>query len=468
MRSLRFLVLSLFFVALFSAAVWPERQSGSGPVLYEGARLILGDTTAPVDDGAFVVANGRFTAVGRRGAITAPRGARRVDLSGKTVMPALVNVHVHMGYEGYTTWGAENHTPANLLDHVRREAFYGVAAATSVGTSPTEQALQFQRDQQAGKFPPAARFLFMPGMAPPKGGPDAVLIIATNKLGVINEVSTPEEARARVRRMAEQKIGHVKMWVDDRGGSYPKLQPETWHAIIDEAHKQGMIVHAHAIQLADQKAVVRAGADVLVHMVQRQPLDEEYLAILREKKPYWATVIGLGDPTEVCQPNPFFEQALPPQVVAKIRATTERRPLAPSCGAPSPTAGQRESQMAINFPQYLAAGTRVVLGTDTGIQPGHTFGSGEHVEMARWVQLGMSPSEAIVAATSRPAQLMGLGDLGTLATGKRASFIVLDANPLENIRNTRTISDVYLDGARFDREALLREWRQNSELRTQN
>ena len=80
-----------------------------------------------------------------------------------------------------------------------------------------------------------------------------------------------------------------------------------------------------------------------------------------------------------------------------------------------------------------------MLGTDTGIRSRHTFGSGEHVEMARWVQLGMSPSEAIIAATSRPAQLMGLPDLGSLATDKRASLIVLDANPLENIRNTREL-----------------------------
>jgi imidazolonepropionase-like amidohydrolase len=461
MRSSTFLAASLLIVAAYSVPLRSERQRGPEAVLYEGARLIIGDASAPIEDGAFVVANGRFTAVGRRGAVAATRGARRVELSGKTIMPAFVNVHVHMGYEGYTTWRAENHTPANVVDHLRREAFYGVAAAMSVGTSPTEQALQIQRDQQAGKFPPAARFLFMPGMAPPRGGPDAVLIVATNKLGVINEVSTPEEARARVRRMAEQKIGHVKMWVDDRGGTYPKLQPDTWLAIIAEAHKHGMIVHAHAIQLADQKAVVRAGTDVLVHMVQRQPLDDEYLAILREKKPYWATVIGLGDPTEVCQPDPFFEQALPPQVVATIRATKQRRPLSPSCGPPSPTAAQREAQMAINFPQYLAAGTRVVLGTDTGIQPGHTFGSGEHVEVARWVQLGMSTSEAIVAATSRPAQLMGLSDLGSLTPGKRASFIVLDDNPLENIRNTRKIAAVYLDGARFDREGLLAEWRQS-------
>jgi imidazolonepropionase-like amidohydrolase len=446
-------------VASLSAMAYSQRRTPAQPVLYEGARLIVGDGSPAIERGAFVVHDGRITAIGPKGAVNTPAGAVRVPLTGKTVMPAMINVHVHIGYEGYTTWRAENHTPENVLDHLQREAFYGTAVTQSVGTSPTEQAIQFQRDQQAGKFPPASRFFFMPGMAPPNGGPDAVLRVATTALRVVNEVSTPQEARAAIQAMAGKNIKAVKMWVDDRRGTYPKMTPEVYTAIIDEAHKHQMIVHAHATTLPDQKAVVRAGADVLVHMVQSERLDDEYLALLKDKKPYWATVIGLGEPTAVCAPDPFFEQALPAAVIATIRATMERRPLAPSCGPPSPNAANREAMLAYNFPRMIASGARIVLGTDTGIQPGHTFGSGEHIELARWVHLGLTPADAIVAATQRPAQLLGLKDMGTLAVGKRADFIVLDGNPLENIRNTRLISSVFLDGVKFDRDALLAKWK---------
>ena len=130
-------------------------------------------------------------------------------------------------------------------------------------------------------------------------------------------------------------------------------------------------------------------------------------------------MIGLGDRTEVRDKDPFFEEALPASVVAQIRATTEPKPLAPSCGPPSPNAARREAILTHNLRQMVAAGARLVLGTDTGIHPGHTFGTGDHHELARWVQLGIPPAEAIVAATSRPAALLGIADMGRLRRKER-------------------------------------------------
>lgn len=433
----------------------------SAQVVYEGARLVFGDGRPPLENGAFVVAAGRIRDIGGKDEIVVRSDGRvtHVDLTGKTVMPTLVNVHVHIGYEGYTSWGAQNYTAANVLDHLQREAFFGVGVVQSVGSSPTDASIAFVRDQAAGKFAPAARFFFMPGMAPPNGGPDAVLLKGTQALHAVYEVSQPDEARAAVRSMAAKNLKNVKIWVDDRRGTYPKMTPEVYAAVIDEAHKHGMKVHAHATTLPDQKAVLRAGVDVLVHTVQNEPLDEEFIALLKEKKPYWTTVIGLGDRTEVCDDDPFVTQQLPASLVAKIRATTEPRPLEPSCGPRSPNFERREELLKKNFMTMIDAGARLVLGTDAGISSGYTFGSADHHEIARWVQFGLPPAQAIAAATSRPAELLGLTDTGVLASGARADFIVLDANPLDDIHNTRKIAAVYLKGKKLDRDALLAKWK---------
>jgi len=443
---------------LLIAALASPAFAQTPDVIYEGARLIIGDASPTIESGAFLVHNGHITAIGPMGSVHAPSGAEHVKLAGKTVMPALNNIHVHPGYEGYLSWSVQNHTRENMLDHLEREAFYGVGTVLSMGEQPTDFAIELQRDQLAGKFPPAARFFFAAGMAPPGGGPDALLIQGTGPLHAVYEVSTPEEAVAAVRRIAAKNVKELKFWVDNRDntrGAMKKMPPEVYTALIIEAHKHGMLVHAHATNLEDQKGVVKAGVDVLVHTLMAEKVDDEFLAILKAKRPYWTPVMGLGDRSELCDgPVPFIEQALPDSVVADIRAGKTWLP-SPPCSAPmTPQFAQREENLQYNFPKYISAGARIVLGTDAGVSQKYSFGFAEHHELGMYVRLGLTPAEAIIAATSRPTGVLRITDTGVLAIGKRADFLVLNANPLEGIRNTREIENVYLLGARLDRAAL--------------
>lgn len=429
-----------------------------GEVIYAGARLIIGDASAPIENGAFVVRAGHIVAIGQKGSVKAPSGAVHVDLTGKTVMPALNNIHIHIGYEGYVSWSVQNHTPENVLDHLEREAFFGVGTAMAMGDQPVDFALKFQQDQLAGKFPPAARFFFAAGFAPPGGGPDALLIQGTTPLHAVNEVSTADEAVAVVRKLAARNIKELKFWVDNRDnnrGGRKKMPPEVYTALIVEAHKHGMLVHAHATNLEDQKGVVKAGVDVLVHTLLAEKVDDEFLAILKEKRPYWAPVMGLGDRSELCDgSNPFIEQVLPDSVVADIRAGKAWLP-SPPCSAPATAQfAQREENLKYNFPKYIAAGARIVLGTDAGVSAKYSYGFAEHHELGMYVRLGLTPAEAIIASTSRPTEVLRIKDTGMLAKGRRADFVVLNANPLENIHNIREIDSVYLYGAKLDRTAL--------------
>src|SRR6266851_8922907 len=177
MRRLKLLTCSMVVGSVASIAIYSQ----SGSALYEGARLIIADSSAPIESGAFVVQNGHIGAIGKKGAIEAPAGAIRVDLTGKTVMPAIVNLHAHIGYERFTTRGdspaaSDNFTPENVLDHLQRQAFYGVGTVLDAGSGSIPMLAQFQVDEAARNFPPAAQILLMAGVVPPNGGPDSILI----------------------------------------------------------------------------------------------------------------------------------------------------------------------------------------------------------------------------------------------------------------------------------------------------
>jgi hypothetical protein len=193
------------------ATTGQTQQVPGGPLLFEGGRLIVGDG-ATIESSAFVVDNGRIARVGRKGDLQAPRGATRIDLTGKTVLPTMINDHLHLGYEGFTSWSGENYTRDNVINHLRREAYYGVGAVISTGTDPTDFALTLQKDQRAGTLGPAARYLFAAGAGPPGGGPnDGFLkIIKSSGRPTIYDLPSEAEARNVAQQLAARGVRFIK------------------------------------------------------------------------------------------------------------------------------------------------------------------------------------------------------------------------------------------------------------------
>ena len=410
-------------------------------VLFEGSRLIAGDGAAPIESSAFIVENGRISASGRKGELQLPAGAARVDLTGKTVMPALVDAHSHLGYTDVArmTTTAANYTSANLVDHLRRYAYYGIAATLSMGVDRGELPFELRAEPVAGAalFRTAGR-----GIALPNAGPGA-----DYRKDAAYGVTTEADARAAVRELAAKKVDIVKIWVDDRDGTVKKLPPEMYRAIIDEAHAQGLRVVAHIFDLADAKALLRSSIDGFAHGVRDLDLDDELIGLFKARPDVF--VIPNLPERETVDDLSWLSDTVPAAEIQRLRdARAARTPAAVK------QAIALYDVQARNLARLRAAGVRIGFGTDAGISVGWTA----HTELADMVAAGMTAADVIVAATRISAEILGLDQLGTIAAGKSADFIVLDGDPLQDITNTRRISDVYIRGQRVDRPAMKAAW----------
>lgn len=403
--------------ALFAAVVLAgacdagSDAPASSAVAFEGARVIVGDG-AVIEDAVFVVDGGSFVGVGAAGDVEVPEGAARMDLSGKTVMPAIVNAHFHLN--------PEREARTEQLQH---SAYYGTALAVSLGLDDGEAAFEMRdemladgaRSQTAGR-----------GITSPEPG----------RSEVPHWVTTEEEARAAVQELAAQQVDIVKIWVDDRGGQYERLSPELYGAVIDEAHANGLRVTAHVFRLEDAKGLLRAGIDAFAHGIRDMDIDDEVVELWQER-PHVVLVPNLPGPGVAETFDWLSGTVAAEQIVEMNEGSTDR-----------PQAQEAFGIQARNLVRLHGESFPVSFGTDGG-SPWAV-----HQELADMVRAGLTPADVIVAATSTSAEFVGADDLGTVAAGKSADFIVLDANPLDDITNTRAISAVYLRGAAVDRDAM--------------
>jgi imidazolonepropionase-like amidohydrolase len=438
---------SFLFLLIVSSLVHAQRPTKI--TFFEGARLILGDGKAPIENSAFIVENDHFTSVGRKGELQAPPGAVRIDLAGKTVMPAMVDVHSHFGFLNQKdgSMSKENFNPQNLLDHLQRYAYHGFAAAISMGTDFGELPYQLREEVHPG----AALFRTVGrGLAWPGSGPNDP---ARNDVPYV--VTTVEQARQAIRDLAPHRPDFVKIWVDDRNRTQKKLTPELYGAAIDEAHNYNLRTIAHVYDLEDAKGLVRAGIEGFTHLVRDKEVDDEFLQLLRQHPGVFVTPnLGITSRAmEAGRPawldDPLLHETIPSNEIKRLENQfANRRP-----DQPANTRASWDLQVR-NLAKMRTAGVRVVLGSDSAGDPSRTMGWHAIWELDALAKAGMTPADVIVASTRLAAETLKLDQLGTISPGRSADFVVLNANPLDNIANTRKIDRVYLRGDEVDRAAL--------------
>jgi len=396
-------------LAAFGGSSVPARAQAPAVTAFEGVRIIVGDGRPSIENGTLLVEGAKIAQAGAAVDVRVPQGATIVNLAGKTVMPTLIDTHTHL-----------SQTRERLTRDLKRRAYYGVSAAMSMGTSDTDVDLQMRGETVPGM---ARVFTAWRGITRPEVGRTTAPFW----------INSEQEGRKAVQELAARKVDIVKVWVDDRDGKYAKMTPALYGAVIDEAHKDGLRVTAHIFNLEDAKGLLRAGVDAFAHSVRDRDVDDEFMTLVKQH-PNLVVNPNLPDrgvKTDVS----WLRASLPAAEMQRVeQANTDR-----------PKAQEFYGIQARNLAKLSAAGVRIVLGTD-----GNTPWA-PHVEMADMVAAGMTPAQVIVASTRNAAEFLRMSDAGTLETGKSADFIVLDANPLDDITNTRRIAAVYLRGGAVDR-----------------
>ena len=414
-------------VTVLSACSSPEPEPielTPGLTAFTGARLIVGDGDT-IENGVLVVRNGRIDAVGSSDSVSVPEDAATVNLAGKTVTPGLINAHGHVnnvrGLEADPSFYTEDHVESQLALYAR----YGVTTVVSLGGDGPE-ALTV-RDREG----------------------DTLNHARLRVAGPVIVAESPEQASERVNAAADMNVDYIKIRVDDNLGSSQKMPPDIYKAVIDTAHSRNLKLTAHLYYLDDAKGLLNAGADFVAHSVRDEEVDDELIDLLKANDVCVCPTLMREVSTFVYEArpewfdDPFFTKNADPAVIAALEAPEYQERIQNSQSAQTYKAQLEVAKR--NLKALSDAGIRIAMGTDTG--PAARFqGYFEHGELALMVDSGLTPMQAIVAATGDAAACMDLNDVGTLAAGKWADFVVYTGNPAVNIADSHTIESVWVAG----------------------
>jgi len=417
-RSLLLLVLSLSGLS---------GQANEGSIAFVGATLIDGTDADPLSNAVLVVTDGRVRAVGPRDAVTVPADADVVDVSGKYIMPGLINAHGHVG----ATVGLDangEYSRANLLRQLSLYARYGITTVFSLGG-----------DEDAGFRLRNAQFT---------QDLDRSRLYVAGTVVSGNDEST---IRQRVNQNADLGADFIKTRLDDNLGATQKLPKPLFDALVNQAHLRRLPVAVHLFYLEDAKYMLDAGADLIAHSIRDLPVDDEFITRVREREVCYIPTLTREVSTFVYEDvpdffsDPYFLKEADSEVLAELQTPERMSRMASSRSAQLYKQGL---EVALgNVASLYAADVPIAMGTDTG-PPARFQGYFEHLELQLMVEAGMSPLDALRSATGVAAQCMGMSDIGTLEPGNWADFAILDSNPAADILNTRTIQQVYIAGNR--------------------
>ena len=421
MRSSRFRLLIVFFLAFTavnSAQLSNAQSAPEAGKAWVGARIIDGTGRPPIEKATLFIRSGRIEAVGKH--VKLPAGVVRIDASGKTIIPGLINAHGHV----------------NNMSQLGVYLRDGITTVLSLG-GDKEFAL---RSQCASAAPGTVPHLYVAGPIQDSTAiPGAVA------------VTTPEQARRSVDELILNKPDIVKVRVDDFLGARPKMSPEVYQAVIDEARKNGYRTAAHIVLLDDAKGVLRAGVNYIAHIVRDREVDAEFIQLMKEHHAFYSptltrevAVFSYAE-TPAFFKDPFFLKEADPAEIAKMEDPKHQEAVRNDHAAQ-----WYKDHLPIamrNLKTLSDAGIVIVMGTDSGGGPGRFQGYFEHLEMEYETKAGLTPMQALISATSGAAQGLNISQqAGTLEKGKWADFVVLTANPLDDIRNTRNIDSVWIGG----------------------